>query len=104
LDAKHRLAAMLWSQGEFTEAETMQEEVLGLRRQALGDKDPATLQTMSDLSATKESLGLFKEALALAEEAAAGQAEVVGPRHQATLRSRYLQAKATIGNVMDDHG
>ncbi len=104
LEAKHRLAAMLWSRGRFGEAKAMQEEVLTQRRKTLGDGDPATLATLADLARTEGDLGLFKEMIAHATEAKIGQETVLGANNPATLRSRYLEAVGVMNAGRHEEG
>jgi hypothetical protein len=104
LEAKHRLAALLWSQGQFLEAKDMQDQVLEQRRKILGADDPATLETMADLARTEGELGQYKNKIALAHEAAAGQEKLMGPMDAATLRSRYLEAEGLIQSGRQKEG
>ncbi|HMK29352.1 MAG TPA: serine/threonine-protein kinase [Terriglobales bacterium] len=50
LFSKHRLALVLYGQGQFAEAEKLDREVLEARRRVLGAENPDTLRTLNNLA------------------------------------------------------
>ncbi len=62
------LAALLQSENRFEEAARLLQTAFEHRRQALGDNDERTIQTLEDIAATELSLGHADEALNLLQE------------------------------------
>jgi hypothetical protein len=50
------------AQGRYDEAEKIKVEVLGLRREVLGEKHPDTIGSMAHLAVTYHAQGRFAEA------------------------------------------
>jgi serine/threonine protein kinase len=73
--------------GVYPEARTQLELGLDLYRQALGDKDPKTLRTASQLGRTAYFQGRLPEAEALFSQALETQRRVLGSEHPDTLYS-----------------
>jgi tetratricopeptide (TPR) repeat protein len=73
--------------GEYLEAERHLRRVLDMRRELLGDRDPATLETLNDLGWMLQLLGHYDEAHGLLREAYEGRREVLGPENRDTPRS-----------------
>jgi len=73
--------------GELNTAQMQLEEVLAMRRQALGDSHADTLASMDDLAMLYNEKGRYKEAESLATAALDGRRRILGMRHPDTLVS-----------------
>jgi tetratricopeptide (TPR) repeat protein len=81
------LAATYSDLGRHEEALKLQEEVLQLRREKLGESHPDTLTSMGNLAATYSDLGRYDKALKLEEDALWLRREKLGESHPDSLLS-----------------
>jgi CHAT domain-containing protein/tetratricopeptide (TPR) repeat protein len=81
----NNLAAVLGSQGGYTEAEPLYREALQLNREVLGPRHPQTLASIINLAAVLGSQGRYTEAEPLYREALQLHREILGPRNPNTL-------------------
>ncbi|KAL4733122.1 hypothetical protein BDV11DRAFT_210457 [Aspergillus similis] len=81
------LATTYWQQGRWKNAEELNVQVLGIRKQALGSDHPDTLQSMANLACTYGDQGRWKEAEKLEVQVLDTSKQVLGPEHPDTLRS-----------------
>lgn len=73
------------SAGDNAGALRLMEEVLAVRRRTLGDEDPATLDSITNLALQHTEMGHYSEALPLSEEAAAAMRRTLGLQSVETL-------------------
>ncbi|KAI9867924.1 MAG: hypothetical protein M1813_007746 [Trichoglossum hirsutum] len=78
------LASTYLDQGRFEQVETLQVQVLELRRKVLGKEHPATLVSMGSLVLTYSGQGRFEQAEALQVEALEMCKRVLGEGHPTT--------------------
>jgi serine/threonine-protein kinase len=71
-ESLNNLAGIDLDRGDLDQASSRLQESLALRRQILGDEDPLTLQSMSNLATTVWRLGRHAEALELLDEVEKG--------------------------------
>jgi hypothetical protein len=60
---------VLWKQGKYAEAETLQQQTLELRKATLGDDHPSTLSSMNNFAVVLEKQGKYAEAETLQRQA-----------------------------------
>ncbi|KAF1347229.1 hypothetical protein EJ07DRAFT_143403, partial [Lizonia empirigonia] len=78
------LGSVLWSQGQFADAETLETRVMEARKRVLGDGHPDTLTAMANLAFTLRSQGRCQEALSLMEGCVQVRGRVLGLGHPDT--------------------
>lgn len=72
-------------------ARQLLEQTLAARRQVLGDDHPDTLTSMSNLAATRQTLGDLQGARELYEQALAGRRRMLGDKHPDSVQlAKYL--------------
>ena len=86
-DLLQTLASTLASVGLLDAAMSPQRSALEVRRELLGSRHPATLQSMFELGLLHEALGDYATAEPLLTEALAGRREVLGTDHPDTITS-----------------
>ncbi|HEY1263664.1 MAG TPA: serine/threonine-protein kinase, partial [Terriglobales bacterium] len=98
LQSEHRLAVVLFGEGDFAAAEKLDREVLARRRRVLGAENPDTLRTLNNLATAigrqargmpdgRERQARFAEAEKLQREQLELSRRVMGPEHPNTLGS-----------------
>lgn len=97
------LASTYWKQGRYTEAETLQMQVLEARRkpEVLGEEHPHTLASMSDLALTRKSLGQNDEALDLMVECHRLQERTLGSTHPDYLATDKCLKKWSLSDSIE---
>ena len=75
------------SAGDNLGALRLMEEVLAIRRRTLGDEDPQTLDSVTNLALQHTEMGNFAFALPLSEEAVAATRRTLGHGHEHSLVS-----------------
>jgi len=88
--------------GTYSEAQKMYHQALELKRTALGDAHPSTLESMNNLAVVYQQQGKYTEAEALQQETLALKRTTLGNTHPSTLNSMnnlaiiyYRQGKYT---------
>ena len=84
-DSIEGLALAYSNLGQPEDAEMLQEEVLKLRREILGEHHPDTITALSNLGVTYSDLGRFNEAKLLNEEVLELAKKTLGERNPTTL-------------------
>ncbi|MBN6546788.1 FxSxx-COOH system tetratricopeptide repeat protein, partial [Actinacidiphila bryophytorum] len=92
LRLRSQLAAVLRSQGRFTECLPLDEDVLARMREELGEDHPQTLRTAGAVAADLRVLGRFREALELVVDARARMQEMMGEDHPDALALSHSHA------------
>ncbi|RYP75460.1 hypothetical protein DL771_002345 [Monosporascus sp. 5C6A] len=82
-----RVSEYLYDRGRWREREPVDLIALGLRRKALGEKDPETIRSMASLAVTYNGQGRYDEAEKICTETLQLRREVLGEKHPATIRS-----------------
>lgn len=90
------LGSLLYTQGDYTQAVTVRQELLDARRETLGRSDPSTLIALDDLAAAKLGLGELEEAVALIVEELAYLVKAHGKGCAQQLRPETRQTAAKI--------
>jgi hypothetical protein len=83
----NNLASTFWAQSRYEEAESLNVQVIEIKKKVLGEEHPNTLNTMSNLAHTWEAEGRFADALALRGSCAQARQRVLGPDHTYTHSS-----------------
>jgi len=103
LDAKLGLAVLLREAGRDEEARTLEDEAIGLFREALelvkkesGSEHPAALSALRKLAYSYQKAARQDEALALTEELLKLRTKVLGPEHSDTLKTANAVAWALV--------
>ena len=73
--------------GRHAESESLNRELLAVRRRVFGDKNPQTLFSINNLGCALKCQGKLPEAEALIREALVGRRETLGDKHHNTLSS-----------------
>jgi cytochrome c-type biogenesis protein CcmH/NrfG len=73
--------------GWYVEAEGIDQKVLDLRRELLGEKHPDTIRSMAELATTYHAQGRYDEALQLHQTALDLRHHVLGENHPDTMQS-----------------
>lgn len=81
------LASTLWARGDLAGAQTLDEQVLAVRRRVLGAEHPDTLTSMNNLASALWGKGDFAGARTLEEQVLAVRRRVLGEEHPDTLIS-----------------
>ena len=81
------LADVLWSEEQYTEAETLYRQVLSRRQDAFGREHPDTLRAQFDLASVYLQQSRWPEAEQLQRDALDSQRRVLGAEHIDTLKS-----------------
>ncbi|KAF5370273.1 hypothetical protein D9758_006875 [Tetrapyrgos nigripes] len=81
------VAQILRDAGMWAQVEQLEEQVVGLCKEVLGERHPSTLTSMSNLAWTYESRGKWEAAEQLGEQVVGLKKEVLGERHPHTLTS-----------------
>jgi hypothetical protein len=93
LTSANNLAASLYDQGKYAEAERRNREVLGVRRRVLGEEHPDTLTSTSNLAMSLWGQGKHAEAEGMLQAALAARRRVLGSAHPVTLAAvKYLES------------
>ena len=88
LFVKNNLAVSLKeSAGDYVGALQLMQEVLAVRRRTLGDDDPSTLDSITNLALQYTEMGSYEQALPLSSEAVAAMRRTLGEAHPHTLVS-----------------
>ena len=85
--ANNLAVALKESAGDYTGALRLMEEVLAVRRRTLGDLDPSTLDSMTNLALQHTEMGNYDAAEPLSREAVASMRRTLGDLHAHTLVS-----------------
>lgn len=85
--ANNLAVALKESAGDYTGALQLMEEVLTVRRRTLGDQDPSTLDSMTNLALQHTEMGDYDAAESLSREAVAAMRRTLGDLHAHTLVS-----------------
>ena len=93
------VASTLHEVGLLDAASGPQAEALAIRRRVLGDDDPATLTSISEMGQLLKSQGKLVESVALGAEALERRRRVLGDEHPVTLESIDH-----LGAVLHDQG
>jgi non-specific serine/threonine protein kinase/serine/threonine-protein kinase len=89
--------------GAYAEALPHLERALELRRTALGDDDPATLQAANGVGVALQSLGRYEEAERLLADTLEARRRLLGHEHELTLGSmNNLAALYRSRNLLED--
>jgi CHAT domain-containing protein/tetratricopeptide (TPR) repeat protein len=88
-DRLREQALDLQGQGQYAAAQLLYEQVLAGRRQALGERHPATAQSYRDLARCLGAQGRHAQALPLAERALQIRRRVLGEDHPDTAQSYH---------------
>ena len=93
----------LWSRGQYQQARMLHEQALAIRGRELGDDDPDTLQSMSNLAETRRALGDFRGAHELHEKTLTARRRVLSGDNRDTLQSMNSLAltRRQLGNLRD---
>ncbi|KAB8211131.1 hypothetical protein BDV34DRAFT_235422 [Aspergillus parasiticus] len=81
------LASLLWLNGEYREAHSLQVDELELCTLALGQEHPSTLRSINNLASTLWSIGEWSEAATKFKLAVQLRTTLLGPEHPSTLTS-----------------
>jgi tetratricopeptide (TPR) repeat protein len=84
-DACEKFGRLLWEQGFFKEAETLENKVLDTRNRILGVEHPDTTTAMANLAATYRNLGKYVEAENLEIQVLNTQTRILGVEHLHTI-------------------
>merc|ERR1712046_97110 len=76
--ANNLAVALKESAGDNERALLLMEEVLAVRRQTLGDEDPSTLDSITNLALQHTEMGNYTAALPLSEEAVSAMRRING--------------------------
>ncbi|QKD57122.2 uncharacterized protein FOBCDRAFT_139794, partial [Fusarium oxysporum Fo47] len=82
-----RLSGYLFDRGTWREKEAVDRRALGIRREALGEKHPHTMWSMSELATTYHAQGRYEEAEEIQIKVLALKQEVLGDKHPHTIWS-----------------
>ncbi|PTB40426.1 hypothetical protein M441DRAFT_431874 [Trichoderma asperellum CBS 433.97] len=82
-----KLSDYLYDRGRWREREIADQRAYGLRKTALGDKHPDTIESMARLAATYHALGRYKEDERISVEVLALRREILGDKHPNTIES-----------------
>ena len=74
-----------FASGRVTQAYTLHKKALEVRRDILGERDPGTIATMSNLASAMSALGKFIDAMELQEKALDIHRSLFGEEHPDTL-------------------
>ena len=74
----NNLAAVLWNQGKYKEAEAIHRQALGLREKVLGREHLETLARKNNLAMVLQSQGKYEEAEAIHRQALGAEGEGTG--------------------------
>jgi tetratricopeptide (TPR) repeat protein len=85
LHLRFNVANHLWSQARFDEALRIDEDVLALQRQLLGEEHPHTLMTAGSLASNLRGFGRYAEAVPMDRATYASWARVFGEDYPRTL-------------------
>jgi tetratricopeptide (TPR) repeat protein len=96
LDRVGRCQAML---GQYTAAEVTHQQVLLLRRKALGDEDVLTLTSMNEVGLALDNHGKYKEAETMYRQTLALKEKVLSKEHPETLATMN-----NLASVLDNQG
>ena len=88
--AMHNLAAALYSQKRYAEAEKLHRQVLESKLRILGDGHPSTIQSLSNLAASLINQRNYEEAQEIAQRALDSMMTVLGEEHPNTLNSMRI--------------
>ena len=86
-DAHYKFGMLLYEQGYFKEAETLENKVLDTRKRILGVKHPDTIRAMANLAITYNNLGKDIEAEKLAMQGLDVCKRVLGVEHLDTIHA-----------------
>ena len=84
-DAFEKFGKLLWEQGYFKEAETLENKVLETRRKILGVEHPETIRAMANLAATYHYLGKYTDAEKLQIQVLDARNRILGVEHPDTI-------------------
>jgi len=95
----NNLAHVLYSQGNYSEAEPLHRESLAMMRELLGDRHPDVAASLNNLALVLSSQGNYSEAEPLYRESLAMSRELLGDRHpDVTAISRSLGLTLSLQN------
>ncbi|KAK0747607.1 hypothetical protein B0T21DRAFT_379616 [Apiosordaria backusii] len=103
------MASVYWEQGQFSEAQTIQVEVLEKSRGILGEEHPDTLTSMHNLAFTWKDMGRLEDAIVLMQECLRLRQKVRIEKGDSTTKADGRSDEAGVGdgsdhgNVGDDH-
>jgi CHAT domain-containing protein/Tfp pilus assembly protein PilF len=94
-----RLAALLYTQARYAEAEPLYKRSLAIRERALGPNHPLVVQSLNDLGVLYRTQGRYAEAEPLYQRSLAISEKTLGPNHPDTATSLN-----NLGRVLHDQG
>ena len=92
-DASSSLALVYYNLGRLDEAESLQIEVLKLRKQEQGERHVDTIRDLFTLSFIYRHVGRYKEAASLLAEVISLRSELLGQRHPDTMAASTRLAR-----------
>lgn len=92
-EAMHNLAATLWWDGKYTEAEPLYEGALKMRQRLFKRDDPAIAFSMTHLATCRLSLGRIESARSMFQGALDMRTRIYGPEHEQVAASLNNLAK-----------
>ena len=84
---RSNLATVLRYQGRYLEARTIDEALLHIRRQTLGENHEETLSSLNNLGLTLQGLGRYQEAEMIHRSVLSSRETIMGKEHAETLSS-----------------
>jgi len=93
LAAANALATLLCYEGNYTEAERIEREVLATRTRVYGAKHPDTVTTLNNLASTLSEQGKHKAAEKIQREVLSVRRHVFGAEHPLTLLAQNNLAR-----------
>ena len=112
-DLQHDLAWLHYRVKDYEGAEAFGRVAVETRQASLGEADPATLDSMSNLASTLKKQGKLAEAMDIQRQVAELSEKALGPQHEKTLRAlgalsdylfneqRYEELERTTGTLCE---
>lgn len=95
----NKASSYLYDRGRWREKELVDLRTLELRRKALGEQHPQTVDSIASLAAAHHYQGQYEKAKARYKEALELRRQTLGEKHPHTLRTM-----AFLGNLYQSHG
>jgi len=112
-DAYEKFGMLLYEQGYFKQAETLENKVLATRKSILGVEHPETIRAMANLAGTYGNLGKYTEAEKLEIQVLDARNRILGVQHPDTIHAmanlavtygklgKYTEAERLKNKVLD---